>query len=227
MRRAMVCMAAFCTLPMLALADPIAVTSRAALGSQTIDWSSYGNAGAMLSTPDAESFGGVTAQIGSSAGVAEVRQEGADFTGNFSRGNALLGLPDGYKSDVFGIRFTGAAVYGVGTQIEAASGFMGAFTGYMDLYSAANALLGEISVNGNATGAENGSAAFIGAISSVPIAYIRFLVGEGNPFFPREGDLVINDLSLLESPIPEPSGLLLLGPAAALFLVARRLRRAS
>ena len=217
MRRAMVCLTVLCALPVAAFADPVQVTSRMALDSQTIAWSAYGSAGTALSTPDAENFGGVTAQIGSSAGIAEVRQEGTDFTGNFHAGDTLLGLPDGFKSDVFGIRFSGAPVYGVGTQIEAASGFTGAFTGYMDLYSATSALLGEISVTGDATGAEDGSAAFIGAISSVPIAYVRFLVGEGNPFFPREGDLAINQLSLLDSPIPEPAALLLFGPALLAF----------
>jgi hypothetical protein len=209
-------------LPVAGRADPVQLYSRASLTSQTIDWSGYGSPGTFLSTPVSMGFGHETVAIGSSAGIAEVRRQGTDFSGNFSPGDSLLSLPDGYKSDVFDLHFGGAPVYGLGAQIEPVSGYAGAFTGLMKLYSAANVLLGEVSVAGDATSAGDGSAVFLGASSSIPIAYVAFFVDEGNPFFPVEGDLAINQLSLQEQ-VPEPASAWLLGPVALAF--AGRFRR--
>jgi len=194
---------------------------RSALTSQTIDWSSFGSAGTTLSTPVSMGFGAETVAIGSSAGIAELRQQGTDFAGNFAPGDALLSLPDGYKSDVFDLKFSGAPVYGLGAQIEPVGGYTGAFTGLMKLYSATNLLLGEISVAGDATNAGDDSAVFLGASSTIPIAYVAFFVDEGNPYFPVEGDLAINALSLEES-VPEPASALLLAPALLAFAGFRR-----
>lgn len=212
-------------LPVAGHADPIQLYNRASLTGQTIDWSSYGSPGTFLSTPVSMSFGGETVAIGSSAGIAEVRRQGTDFSGNFSTGDSLLSLPDGYKSDVFDLHFGGGPVYGLGAQIEPVSGYTGAFIGMMKLYSAANVLLGEVSVSGDATHAGDGSAVFLGASSSIPIAYVAFFVDEGNPFFPVEGDLAINQLSLQEQ-VPEPATAWLLGPIALVFVGSLRRRRA-
>jgi hypothetical protein len=210
-----------CCLAGAAYAGPMQLYERSSLTGQTIDWSSFGSPGTNLSTPVSMSFGAETVAIGSSAGVAELRQQGSDFSGNFAQGDSLLSLPDGYKSDVFDLKFSGAPVYGLGAQIEPVGGYTGAFTGLMKLYSASNALLGEISVAGNATDAGDDSAAFLGAFSTIPIAYVAFFVDEGNPYFPVEGDLAINELSLDES-VPEPASALLLAPLLVAFAGMRR-----
>jgi hypothetical protein len=202
-------------------AGPIQLYNRSTLTSQTIAWSSYGAPGTMLSTPVSMDFGHEAVAINSSAGIAELRQQGTDFAGNFNPGDALLSLPDGYKSDVFDLSFSGAPVLGLGAQIEPVSGYTGAFVGLMKLYSAANVLLGEISVSGDATRAGDGSAVFLGASSTIPIAYVAFFVEEGNPNFPVEGDLAINALSLRED-VPEPASALLLAPLLPCLAWLRR-----
>jgi hypothetical protein len=210
-----------CLLAGAAHAGPVQLYDRSTLTSQTIDWSSFGTPGTSLSTPVSMSFGAETVGINSSSGTAELRQQGTDFTGNFAAGDGLLSLPDGDKSDVFDLTFSGAAVYGLGAQIEPVSGYTGAFTGMMKLYGTNNALLGEISVAGDATRAGDDSAVFLGASSSVPIAYVAFFVEEGSPYFPVEGDLAINELSLSET-VPEPASVLLLAPALLAFAGLRR-----
>jgi hypothetical protein len=117
-------------------------------------------------------------------------------------------------------------VFGLGAQIEPVSGYEGAFVGMMKLYSAANVLLGEVSVSGDATTAGDGSAVFLGASSTIPIAYVAFFVDEGSPYFPVEGDLAINALSLQET-VPEPGSALLLAPALLGLAWLRRKRSVS
>jgi hypothetical protein len=193
----------------IAQADPVQLTDRSSFAGPVLNWSAYGSSGQIVSTPVEQSFGAVTASIGSSAGVVEIRQQGTDFDGNFATGDSLLSLPDGYKSDAFGVSFSGEAVYGLGVQIEPVSGFSGAFIGGMDLYSAGHQLLGVVSVHGDATQAGDGSAVFLGASSDVAIQYVRFFVDENDPFFPTEGDLAINEMSLGVA-VPEPGSLSLL-----------------
>jgi hypothetical protein len=211
----------FCLMAGVAHAGPVQLYNRSTLTSQTIDWMNYGGPGTDLSTPVSMNFGAETVAIGSSAGIAELREQGVDFDGNFAKGDGLLSLPDGYKSDVFDLKFSGAPVYGLGAQIEPVSGYTGAFTGLMKLYSASNVLLGEISVAGDATKTGNGSAVFLGASSTIPIAYVAFFVDEGNPSFPVEGDLAINELSLNET-VPEPASALVLAPVLLAFAGLRR-----
>jgi len=212
-----------CLIAGAAHAGPVQLYDRSTLTSQTIAWSSFGTPGTDLFTPVSMSFGAATLAIRSSAGIAELRQQGTDFAGNFDQGDALLSLPDGYKSDVLDLKFSGTAVYGLGAQIEPVSGYTGAFTGMMKLYGANNALLGEISVAGDATTAGDDSAVFLGARSTIPISYVTFFVDEGNPFFPVEGDLAINELSLSET-VPEPASALLLAPVLLAFAGLRRAR---
>jgi hypothetical protein len=80
-------------------------------------------------------------------------------------------------------------------------------------------LLGVVLVDGNASQADDGSAAFLGAASSIAIAYARFFVDESNPNFPEEGDLAINEMSLgVTAPVPEPGSLFLLVSAFTALL---------
>ena len=212
----------------VAKADLIQLTDRSSLTGPAVKWSAYGTPGQTLSTPVDQSFGpSLTVGIGSSAGLVKIRQQDNDFNGNFAPGDTLLSLPDGYKSDALFVSFSGQAIYGLGVQIEPVSGFAGAFTAGMDLYGAANQLLGVVLVNGNATQADDGSAVFLGAASTTAISYVRFFVDENDPNFPIEGDLAINDMTLgVPAPIPEPGSLFLLVAAvtilAATTVLARR-----
>ena len=98
----------------------------------------------------------------------------------------------------------------------------------MDLFSSTNVLLGSVSVNGNATTAEDNSAVFLGATSTTPIDHALFWVSTGFPGFSKEGDLAINQLSMLieiPTPAPEPATAFLLGAGAIGLTVLRRQRR--
>jgi hypothetical protein len=218
---AIVCLG--CAVSAAGYADPVQLYSRASLTSQVIDWSSFGSPGTTISTPTSFAAGAETVTIGSSSGTALLRQQGTDFTGNFAPGDALLSLPDGDKSDAFDVQFGGAPVNGLGAQIDPVSGYTGAFTGVLKLYGSGGVFLGQVSVAGDATDAADGSAVFLGASSSIPIEYAVFFVDEGAPFFPLEGDLAINQLSLQEA-IPEPPASLVLAPML-LLVAAFRARR--
>lgn len=193
------------------------VFSRSALPSGTFDWSAFGPTGTGISTPDFRPGGVNTVGVASSSGSMLLRQEGTDFTGNFAPGDNLLTLDDFDRSDNFIVSFTDSALFhvvGIGTQIQPVSGFTGAFTGILDLFSASNVLLGQVTVSGNSTTAEDNSAVFIGAISGSTIDHAIFSVSTGLAGFPIEGDLAINQLNLLIEAvdfIPEPSTVLLFG----------------
>jgi hypothetical protein len=207
------------------------VSSRAGLSGTTFDWSTFGGAGTAISTPASEPGAAGTVGVASSVGEMLIRQEGTDFTGNFAPGATLLSLADFDRSDTFIVSFTdsgASAVLGVGAQIEPVSGFTGAFIAYLDLYSASNALLGEVSINGTATTAGDNSAPFLGAISdSGPIAYVEFSVYTAYPGFAQEGDLAINDLSLLVANVPEPAATLLIASGLLGMAGWRRRRTAA
>jgi len=192
-------------------ASVIQVFSRASLPT-TFDWSSFGPAGTVISTPDSRPGGPGTVTVASSVGAMLIHQEGMDWHGNFAVGDSLLALADFDRSDSFIVSFSGAPVFGIGAQIQPASGFFGSFTGIMDLFSASNVLLGEVTISGTSTNAEDNSAPFLGATSTTPIDRVDFRVAVGFPGFPTEGDLAINQLSLLAA-VPEPTTALVLGTA--------------
>jgi len=205
-------------------ASVIQVFNRSSLPT-TFDWNSFGPAGTVISTPESRPGGPGTVTVASSVGTMLIHQEGVDWHGNFAVGDSLLALADGDRSDSFIVSFSGAPVFGLGTQIQPASGFFGSFTGIMELFSASNTLLGEVTIAGNSTNAEDNSAPFLGAMSTTPIDHADFLVAVGFPGFPTEGDLAINQLSLLAA-VPEPATALVLG-TAILGLAATRRQRSS
>jgi hypothetical protein len=145
-------------------------TSAAGIGANnSIDWSIYGPPGATVSTPEFMTVGPETVSPASSSGTVQILKEGTDFTGIFSPGDNLMDQP--FQSDSTIVSFS-SPVLGVGTHIQ--SGLSGAFTAYMELFDSANTLLGTVSVTGNNTGAEDGSAPYIGALSdTADISYIE------------------------------------------------------
>ena len=213
-----------------AQAGVVQVFSRASIGTTTFDFDSFGAAGTVLSTPVTEPGGPGSVTVASSVGVLYIDQQatstgsgtgtGSVWYGNFAGGDHLLAQTADDRSDTFIVAFSGAPVFGVGTQIQPSSTFYGNFTGNMLLFSATNVELGEVSINGDSTNAADNSAPFIGATSTTPIAYVEFNVATGFPGFPTEGDLAINDLTLN---VPEPATALTLASALlGIGLVRRR-----
>ncbi|HEV2677184.1 MAG TPA: PEP-CTERM sorting domain-containing protein [Aliidongia sp.] len=193
-----------------AMAGIIADTSRAQLNANnTVAWSAFGADGSTLSTPVFEPVGSESVHVASSSGQLLINQQGTTWNGNFANGDSVLFQPN--DSDSFIVGFS-TPVSAVGTQIE--SDTFGAFTGYMDFWSTTNVLLGEVSVSGNSSSAGDNSAVFIGGQSSAAdISYVTFLVNVGNPSFPKQGDLGINQLDFTTNgtSVPEPLSLALFG----------------
>jgi len=206
-------------------ASIIQISNRTALGANDfVDWGGFGPPGTGLSTPVfISSNDGLTVGAASSGGLMLREDEGAGWTGNFAPGDHLLTQSN--VSDSFIVSFANP-VEGFGIQIEPAlGGFFtgGAFTVRADIFAPDDTLLGSIATAGNATMAEDNSAAFIGALSGTPdIGYVKFYVSVGRPLFDIEGDLAINRLDLLE--VPEPASLLLVGGGLIALAVARQNR---
>ena len=205
-----------------ASASIIQVNSRAALGTvQTIDWNAFGPPGALVSTPFTVAAASELVTVSSSQGTLSRHREGTDFVGNFAVGDQLL-TDTGSSSDTFGIRWT-SPVRSVGTQIQRDFPRTGTFTAYMDFFSATNVLLGEVSVTGNGTSAEDNTAIFIGGVStSFDIARVALWIDNAPDAFPaRSGNLAINrmDIGVL---VPAPGAAALLIPLLALLGVRRR-----
>ena len=208
------------TLSQSASATIIQVASRAALSANlTIDWSAFGAPGTGLSTPLSRTVGSEIVTVSSSQGALSRHQEGFDFTGNFAIGDQLLS-DAGSLSDSFSVRF-GSPVRAAGTQIERHAQ-LGAFTAHLDFFTNANVLLGEVTVNGVRTTAEDNSAVFIGGISTaLDIDYLLVWVdNDAGQFQARSGDLLINRLDVA---VPAPGGIAVLIPMLGLF-AARHLR---
>jgi hypothetical protein len=208
-------------------ASVVQVTSRSDLSGPTFDFGSFGAPGTFISTPESEPGGPGAVTVASSSGSLYVKQEGTDWNGNFAVGNNLLAQADDDRSDSFVISFAGAPVYGVGTQIQPASQYYGPFTAEMELFGTGGADLGTVTADGTSTTAQDNSAPFIGATSTMPIAYVEFLVSTGYPGFPTEGDLAINELSFSDTPpvsVPEPGTEFLLGSALLGIAAAKRFR---
>jgi hypothetical protein len=163
--------------------------------------------------------GPLNVHINTAAGALNL--EPGSAVGGFLTTDTLLSQLPGNLSDPVLVGFS-SPVQGVGTQIE--SLLPGAFTGYMDLFDTGNNLLAEISVSGNTTTANDGSAPFIGAISDTAnIDHIVFSVDNGNPQFPRAGDVAINALDFA---VPEPVTLSVFGAGLVGAFVARRRKKA-
>jgi hypothetical protein len=199
------------------------INSLAPLGQTLpIDWSILGPQGTVISTPEFRTVGGVTVSVASSQGVLARQDEGGSFVGDFTVGDHLL-TDAGSESDTFIVGF-GSPVRGFGTQVDADPAFItGPFTGFVQVFSPSNALLGTLNFSGTQAGLENDTAPFVGALSSsADISYLEFYVNLPAGHDPSvAGALAINTLYL---PVPEPtSAALLLSGLLGLTLLRRRI----
>jgi len=200
----------------LAAAGIIQITSVSQLGPHdTVNWDTFGPVPSVVSTYAEEPAGPLIVHINTASGELAIRP-GSDV-GGFLLSDTLLSQLPGNLSDPILVGFS-TPIKGLGTQIE--SLLPGAFTGYMDLYDSGGNPLGEVSVNAN-TG--DPTAPFIGAISSTSdIDYVIFSVNNGNPEFPKAGDVAINSVNFA---VPEPLTVSLFGMGVTGLAVIRRHRR--
>jgi hypothetical protein len=211
-------------IPQAANATLVQASSRAALGSNlTINWGVFGPAGTTLSCACDKVVGPLDVHINGSSGELDRFDEGTDCTGNFAVGDQLLSQP--FLSDEMTIGFS-TPVDAVGTQIQPLY-YIGSFTGFISVLTndGANAVF---SVSGNSTAAEDNSAPFIGVTSTVAdITGVRFFADIGNPAFPREGAIAINQLDVdVPIAVPEPKTMaLFMAATLAVLFVSRRKHR--
>jgi hypothetical protein len=181
------------------------ITSRVGL-TDTIDWSQLGPTSTVLSSPQTVmSVDGVTVTVSSAGGVFERRDEGDGWSGIFTPGEALL-WDQGVGPDIT-LTF-GTPVSAAGATIQA--DFFGAYTAQITVNGAET-----FSVNGDNTGAEDGSAPFIGW-SGGPITTLQF---ELTSAADAPNDFAIGTVSLGTTTVPEPStwAMMLLGFAGLGF----------
>lgn len=190
-------------------------TSRAAfdaLGSHmSIDWGVYGPAGTLINTPEFRTVYGLTFHVASSQGILYRHDESIDYTGDFALGDHLITEADSL-SDSFLVGFDSQTVRGFGMQVEPKL-LTGAWNGGIDVYNAANMLIGTVLISGNKSGAEDNSAPFYGIVSSdSDIHFASFWIDQSyDPnLMPKAGDIAINTMDVL---VPEPSSLALLATA--------------
>jgi hypothetical protein len=215
-----------CAIAGSANASLVVYTSRAAFdavsGYISIDWSIYGPAGTTISTPDFRTQSGLTYHVASSQGTLLRRDEGVDFTGDFALGDHLI-TEDDSLSDSFLVGFDSQTVRGFGMQVEP-NLLRGPWNGGIDVFNAANVLIGTVLISGNKTGAEDNSAPFYGIVSTnSDIHFASFWIDQSyNPnLMPKAGDIAINTMDVL---VPEPSSLAL-AATALLGLLGLALRR--
>jgi hypothetical protein len=207
--------------PAAADAGIIQINNASQLGSfASVNWGIFGPVPSTVSTFAQASVGSEIVHINTAAGQLNV--EAGSAVGGFLTTDTLLSQLPGNLSDPVLVGFS-TPVRGLGTQIE--SLLPGAFTGYMDIFDSSNTLLGEISVSGITTSANDGSAPFIGALStSADIDHVIFSVNNGNPQFPKAGDVAINSLDFA---VPEPVTLSLFGVGLLGAFAARRRKKAN
>jgi PEP-CTERM motif len=198
--------------------------SAAALaGNDSLQWGTAAQDGASVSSPYAvTSTGGVGVTASLAGGPFTLFQQGAGtYSANFSSGDIVL---DTFFIDgPITIDFA-SAIRGVGFQIAADAG--GVFAASLDFFGVGNVLFGTVNVAGNTTLAGDGSAVFLGGMSTLrDITRVVVSVSTG-----ATNDLGINQLSLLTTDpvdprVPEPATLALVATALAGGLISRRRQR--
>jgi hypothetical protein len=197
-------------------------TSRGAFpGNDSLDWGQLGPPFTVVAAPfSATSVGGLTIHVTQPGNASfERRAEGTGWLGIFTVGEHLL-----WNQDHTGeMDFSQTPIAGFGTAIQADD--FGPYTATLSAFDGAT-LLGSLTVSGNNTALEDGTAPFAGITDSVPEItniVITANVGGGAAGF------AINSLSLLTVPVPlpvpEPATWLLLSSALLGFGIVRRRNR--
>ena len=154
----------------------IDVTAAADLGPvTTVSWTELEPAGISAASPATTSNSrGDTITASASRGSLRRLDEGTDFNGNFSCGDALLYLSGG------GPLTLGFATPVSGEGLQVQSNNPGDFTATITAYSVDGTPLGSFSENGSSDSTEDGSAIFIGfRDTTADIARLTFTVGGG------------------------------------------------
>jgi hypothetical protein len=194
-------------------------TSRAAFDAaysnrKTIDWSVFGPAGTIISTPDQRMTNGIMVGVGSSQGVLARHDEGTDFTSDFLPGEHLL-TDAGSQSDTFIVRF-GNPIAGFGVQIES-DALSGPWTGSIDLFDSSDVNIGHITIGGTRGTAEDGSSPFYGLVlDTADLSYAMFWVDNPDIFPGKSGSLALGPMEVVTG-VPEAPGLLLAGSGLLLL----------
>lgn len=190
----------------------LAVTG--ALANDTVDWGQLGPAFTALTTPENWTSTGAqyTGQVGITGSLIGTQNfqrvdQGNGWSGNFLTGDHLLWNNGGYQQtgiDI-GVLFNNYS-FGGGAQIQA--DYYGPFTATLTAFDGFGNVIGTTVLAGNSTSAADGSAIFIGYLSSsANVAFLNFNVVDQ-----YGGDsLAIDTLTIYGGTTPEPTSLLLLG----------------
>jgi hypothetical protein len=187
------------------------VTTRT--GSQTIDWGQFGQPFTQFGSPAPWTSGGFSGTA-SDSGTLERRDEGNGWAGIFTLGDHLLWNQD--NGSPIDIHFNSPISLG-GAQVQ--DDFFGAYMGCIQALGSFGASP-VFCVSGNNTGAEDGSAPFIGIqdTSGANITDLLFTTDVG------PNATAINQLSFTPSgTTPEPTSMLLL--CSGLLTVAETIKR--
>jgi len=200
------------------------VNTRAELGANDlVEWGAAGDDTNFVSSPYLRtSTGGLDVTATLSTGFMIYVQDGAAFVGNFTPGEILL---DSASSDGPIVITFANAIRGIGFNIQHMN--LGAFSGQIDFYGAGDVLFGSVTQNGTSNFNNDGSAVFLGGMSSArDITRIDVSVG----LLSGGSGFTINQASLLTTnaatpgEIPEPATVTLVSAALGGLIWLRRRR---